>query len=135
MIFLIDLDNTITKSDLTYPEIDEVRPYARDVINKLYDDGHCIIINTCRCGEVEEDVRKWLIENNIKFCHVNENCELRKQRFGNDTRKLGGSIVIDDKSIECLYMFGRDGPNWEILEAMIENVLENVPFKVTKRCH
>lgn len=134
VIFLIDFDNTITKSDLTYPNIDEIRPYAREVINKLYDNGHCIIINTCRTGESEDMARKWLISHDIKFCHINENCENRKERFNNDTRKLGGHIIIDDKSIECLYMYGKDGPDWMILESMINNVLENIKFKDEGLC-
>lgn len=134
MIIIIDFDNTITNSDLTYPEIDEIRIGAREIINKYYDMGHCIIINTCRCDEAQKMAEEWLIERGIKFCHINENCEMRKIRFGNDTRKIGGAISIDDKNVESLYWNGKNGPDWYEIDIMLEKILNSIDFKPHELC-
>jgi len=125
-IIIIDFDNTITKGE-SYPEIDDIRPRAKEVINKLYDDGHCIIINTCRCDKEEDDARRWLNYHGVSYCHINENCEVRKKQYGNDTRKIGGFVHIDDKNLECMYANGKAGVSWDNIESMLEKVLKDAP--------
>jgi hypothetical protein len=127
-IIIIDFNNTITDRD-SYPEIGNERRHAKRVINGLYDAGHCIIINTCRCGDAQERAQKWLFDHGIKFCHINENCELRKTKYSNDTRKLGGHIAIDDKNLECMYRNKRKGVNWLDIEIMLFRVLSENSFE------
>jgi hypothetical protein len=120
-IILIDFDNTITSSDENYPEISEIRSGAKFVINNYYDKGHCIIINTCRCGDEELRVEKYLIEHGVKFCHINQNCKMRINKYNNDTRKLGGHISIDDKDINSIL----HGIDWLDIYYTLDLVLDN----------
>ena len=45
----IDFDGCITKLPI-WPGIGELRPDAKIIIKRLYEDGHTIIINTLRAG-------------------------------------------------------------------------------------
>ena len=49
MVLAIDFDGCIVEE--TYPEIGELRKDAKKIINQLVQDGHYIIIWTCRTGE------------------------------------------------------------------------------------
>lgn len=124
-IIVIDFDNTITDAE-TYPECSNLRKDAKEIINKYYNLGHCIIVNTCRCDEPLEIARNFLIQNNIKFCHINENCNMRILKYQNDTRKIGGDIFIDDKDINI--KFSGD-LNWKDIDKKLEFVLKDEPFK------
>ena len=127
-IILIDFDNTITSSNDGYPMIPPIRPYAKEVINKYYDIGHCIIINTCRCDEQEVAVKEWLTLQGVKFCHVNDNCEIRKKQFGNNTRKIGGHINIDDKNIDSLI----HGIDWKLIDIKLNYILKTTNYGHTR---
>ena len=71
MIIAIDFDGTIAGDGTEYPEIGEMKPNAKSVINRLYDEGHEILINTCRVGEAEAMVYRWLKEKGIKYHYIN----------------------------------------------------------------
>lgn len=53
VILSIDFDGTIVKDE--YPGIGKALPGAIQAINELYDDGYCIIINSCRARDKEDD--------------------------------------------------------------------------------
>jgi hypothetical protein len=132
-LIIIDFDNTITDGD-SYPEIAKERRFAKRVINDLYDAGHCILINTCREGDARDSAKAWLIEHGFRFCHINENCQLRKMKYGNDTRKVGGHITIDDKNLECVRRNKTNGVNWLNIESMLLVVLSENNFEC-ETCH
>lgn len=132
-ILLIDFDNTITSSDENYPDIADIRKDAADVINEYYDKGHCIIINTCRCGDEELRVKKYLDEHGVKYCHINQNCKVRINKYNNDTRKLGGHISIDDKDVNSIL----HGINWSDISNTLNVILNDNKMKhemCEKRC-
>jgi len=60
MIIAVDFDGTLSMGP--YPEIGNPKPYAVEMMNKLKDDGHYIILWTCRRGERLEDALNWLLE-------------------------------------------------------------------------
>jgi len=122
-IIVIDFDNTITSGE-SYPACDPIRPGAPRVINKYYDQGHCIIINTCRCGEPQDDAEQFLIDNGVKFCHINQNCNIRIEQYGNDTRKIGGDIFIDDKDIHVIC--SDYGIDWGMMDLKISMALRYI---------
>ena len=70
-IISIDYDDTIVYAD--YPNIGTIKPHAREVINNLYNEGHFIIIWTCRSGEHEKMAAEYLRSIGVKFHHINEN--------------------------------------------------------------
>lgn len=63
MIIAVDFDGTLSMGP--YPEIGNPKPYAVEMMNKLKDDGHYIILWTCRRGERLEDALNWLLEQGI----------------------------------------------------------------------
>lgn len=97
MIFAIDFDGTICRGK--FPNIDGQQPYAADTINKLYDDGHYIIINTCRTGEQLLTAINWLLYQGIKFHRVNDNEPDNIAKYNNNSRKIYAHIYIDDKNL------------------------------------
>jgi hypothetical protein len=97
MILAVDFDNTIVEE--IYPDIGPLRDNAREVINTLYNEGHTIIINSCRSGIHEGNMEQFLIENEINFTWINCNEPDRIKHFGRDCRKISADIYIDDKNL------------------------------------
>jgi len=74
MIIAIDFDGTIVEQE--FPNIGAIKKNAKEVINKLHEDGHYIIIWTCRY--TNSDLRsmiQFLIENDIWYDSINNNCD------------------------------------------------------------
>lgn len=124
-ILLIDFDQTIANSN--YPEIIGLKEYSKQVMNKLYDDGFFIIINTCRTGSEENRVVEFLNKNGIKFHLINKNHAGLIEYFREDSRKLSGDIHIDDKDLSFAYK-GFNGLNWDHY-VMINNIASRPNFK------
>ena len=99
LVIAIDFDGTIVTNK--YPDIGYLKRNAKKVINELFDEGHNIIINSCRQGREEREMVEFLIDNEIKFDGVNENLGYRIEEYGNDCRKIGADIYIDDKAYPC----------------------------------
>lgn len=108
----IDFDGTIVED--AYPEIGRLFYNAKEVINKLYDEGHDIIINTCRAGIFEGNVYTFLKDNGIKYSYINSNLPRDIEKFGQDCRKISADIYIDDKNIGGI-------PTWLEIYEIIDN--------------
>lgn len=108
VILAVDFDGTICEVD--YPGIGREREGAKEYINKLYDEGYMIVINTCRtnAGEVkaQDMAEEFLKLRGIKYHKINENMDHLIEVYGCDTRKISADVYIDDK---CLYKI----PTWE----------------------
>jgi hypothetical protein len=96
-VIAIDFDGTIVE-DL-YPNIGKARPGAIEAINTLCDHGYCIIINSCRSREKQDEMRVWLDQNKVRYCHINENCRERIVKYRTDCRKISADCYIDDKNL------------------------------------
>lgn len=96
----IDFDGTIA-TEGSFPDVGELIPHAPNVINKLKNRGFVIVIWTCREGEVAEKAKEFLNTNGISYDYFNENpCDLIA-KYGNNCRKVGVDVFIDDKNIGC----------------------------------
>ena len=95
LVIAVDFDGTIVTNK--YPDIGYLKRNAKKVINELYDAGHEIIINSCRQGKEEQDMIDFLKQMGIKYSAVNENLGYRIEEYGNDCRKIGADVYIDDK--------------------------------------
>lgn len=93
----IDFDGTIF--EYAWPNIGPLIPEAKEAINKFYDNGGIVIIWTCREGQNLEKARQALLDNGVKFHEINNNCQLRITQYGNDCRKVGADIYIDDRDV------------------------------------
>lgn len=120
IVLAIDFDNTIAYSD--YPEIlGEVGGAVR-TINKLYDEGYGIIINTCREGLALAGAIRWLDAYGVKRDYVNCNFPHRIEYFRADCRKISADCYIDDKNI---YQLGKD-MKWELMYGMITDRYKHI---------
>ena len=97
MIISIDFDETIVRGD--FPNIDELIPKAKEVISYWYSRGHEIIIDSCRTGDVERQMRGFLKYNDIPFDWLNKNSPRRIRKYKTDTRKISCDLSIDDKNL------------------------------------
>lgn len=116
MVIVIDFDNTIFEDN--YPLVGELLPNARDVINRLYNDGDTIIISTCREGWAKENAIEALDMYGIKYHYFNENDPDMIAKYNNDSRKIGGDIYIEDKDVHTLLC----GINWANIEHKITKI-------------
>lgn len=86
--YAIDFDNTLTIGDTNWWE-DYCIPIPNkeniDRVNKLYMEGHTIIIHSARPWEVARKTVAWLILNNVKFHGINFN-------------KMSANCYIDDRA-------------------------------------
>lgn len=110
VILAIDFDGTICTEK--YPEVGMERQGAKEFINKLYDEGYFIIINTCRTHDSSASVdpaqvaKDFLKLRGIKYHTFNEHAPFILDKYPIEARKISAEIYIDDR---CLF----DLPNWE----------------------
>lgn len=97
MIIAIDFDGTICRGK--YPAIDGLQPYAKETINRLFADGHYLIINTCRSGEQLLQAINWMLQQGISFHRVNDNHPEQTALYANNSRKIYAHLYIDDKNL------------------------------------
>jgi hypothetical protein len=110
MIIAIDFDGTIVYD--RWPGIGAPIPGAVKYINQLYDDGHYIIIWTCRTGQKLLDTINYLLNAGVKFHRVNDDEPGNYAQYGAGGRKLYADVYIDDRQVGGL-------PPWkDIYEAI-----------------
>lgn len=96
MIIAIDFDGTIVENE--WPEIGEPKWNVFKIINKLQNEGHTLILNTCREGILLKKAQKFLKENDVYFEYINSNSKEKIEKYY-DARKIGADIYIDDLSL------------------------------------
>lgn len=120
MIIAIDFDGTICTG--RFPAIDGLQPYAKQIIDRLYNDGHYLIINTCRSGQQLIDAVNWMLANDIKFHRVNDNRPKEVEMYNNNSRKVYAHLYIDDKQVGGL-------PTWPAILAYVNELEEKWKVK------
>lgn len=111
-ILAIDFDGTI--AELVYPEIGELREGADIIIRQLKEDGHKIIINTCRSGNHVDLVKAFLDKHKIPYDAINENLQEVIDLYETDSRKVSADYYIDDKCLMGL-------PSWQEIYLIIKS--------------
>lgn len=97
MIIAIDFDGTIARTK--YPTILGEVDGAREAMEQLHEAGHYLIIWTCRKGEHLTDAINWLLAQGVPFDRVNASAPADIERWGDNGRKIGADIYIDDKNL------------------------------------
>lgn len=106
----IDFDGCIVKEK--YPKIGKLRKDAKKIVNTLYDDGHYIIIWTCRTGKHLLEAELFLIKNKIRYHKINQHHPQDLLLYKDFGPKIGASYYIDDKGIGGL-------PSWKEIYKII----------------
>jgi hypothetical protein len=97
MIIAIDFDGTLHTGN--WPDIGAPAPYAKEVMQSLEDDGHYLIIWTCREREHQTEMVNWLLEHGIPFDRINEHQPGSTEPYGYASRKVYADLYIDDKQV------------------------------------
>jgi hypothetical protein len=101
MIIAVDFDGTIVEH--RFPSIGPLLPEAKEVINALYDQGHEIVIWTCRTGSYKENAKIFLVGNGIKYHAINENAPSVKATSKRTDflprPKIYADLYIDDRNL------------------------------------
>ena len=95
MIISVDFDGTITKERKDNLLPGTLQPEAAAAINWLKNEGHTIIVNSCRSTE---EIKQYLKHHDIRVNYINENAKEHLINFPNDCRKIYADLYIDDKS-------------------------------------
>lgn len=114
----IDFDGVI--ATLAYPKIGKLRNGAKETINRWYKEGHTIIINSCRAGNMQKDMVRFLVSNQILFSHVNANSQHLIDLYGTDCRKISADIYFDDLNAGGF-------KNWRWAQFELTKLLETKP--------
>ena len=122
----IDFDGVVVEE--RYPEIGSLRPGARETIDWLYTSGNWVIINSCRTGAEERAMIAFLRENAIPFHAANANLAHRIEMYGNDCRKIGADIYIDDRSLFA------DDIDWQDIRMRLERRICGVTMTGGRLC-
>jgi hydroxymethylpyrimidine pyrophosphatase-like HAD family hydrolase len=96
-IFAVDFDGTLCEN--AWPNIGKP---CHDMINwvkQLRQNGHKLILWTCRSGMALVDAIVWCADHGLFFDAVNDNLEEHKQLFGGNSRKILADFYIDDKAV------------------------------------
>ena len=101
-IFTIDFDNTCALED--FPGVGPDVPYAAETLKKLQEQGHKIILWTCRTGELLTQAVHWCNDHSLYFDAVNQNLPEVIEQMGGDSRKIHADIYIDDKSLKDIHL-------------------------------
>jgi len=122
-IIAIDFDGTIVEHE--FPNIGPLMPFAKEAINNLHEQGHYIIIWTCR-NMTEPDHPEWdqapvpavmefLKANGVHFDSINENHP--SMGFWLQSRKIFADVYIDDRNMGGF-------PGWESALVRITDFVE-----------
>jgi hydroxymethylpyrimidine pyrophosphatase-like HAD family hydrolase len=97
MIIAIDFDGTICRD--AWPDIGEPIPGALEAIRVMREHGHTLILWTCREGAALDAAIAWLEDHGVWGCFEGANVNAREmvKRYGNDCRKIGADMYIDDR--------------------------------------
>lgn len=113
MVIAVDFDGTIV--DHRYPEIGEERPFATEILRKLIEERHKLILWTVRDGKLLQDAIDWCAERGVQFYAVNSN---HSDMFGEEedkrfSCKVNADMFIDDCNIGGI-------PDWPTIYKMIK---------------
>lgn len=123
LILGLDFDGTVVKHE--FPAIGSPAPHCLEVLRRVMNHGHMIILWTCRENEQDITRKKYLDEavqylkdNGIKLQGINENGPEDDFRVGSELkRKIYADVYVDDKGLIPL----KDGVvDWEWVEARLE---------------
>lgn len=115
MIIAIDFDGTIVEN--RYPEIGKEMPFAIEVLKKLQNERHRLILWTVREGKLLNEAVEFCKARGLEFYAVNRDYpEEEKERNNHFSRKLKADLWIDDRNLGGL-------PDWGTIYEMVHHKL------------
>ena len=120
MYIAIDFDGTCVTHD--YPRIGK-DINAVNVLKKLVDNGHKLILNTMRSGKELKEAINWFKKNDIELYGANEN---PTQKKWTNSPKVYAHLHIDDAALGCplkmdLSLSDRPFVDWEAVSRLLKD--------------
>lgn len=119
-VIAVDFDGCLCTSK--WPDIGQPNRQLIRALKTARARGNKIILWTCREGKLLSDAVKWCERQGLRFDAVNENLPEMNALFGNNCRKVGADIYIDDKAMRVEYT--------EAESSFWDEVFENVAGRV-----
>lgn len=94
MIIAVDFDGTCVTH--AYPDIGEEIPGAIETLQWMVQEGHELILWTCRDGEELEDAISWFKQNEIELAAANE---MPSGYTFPRSPKINADVYIDDRNL------------------------------------
>lgn len=95
MIIAVDFDGTIVEHK--YPKIGKPLPFAFEVLKKLQEKGHILILWSYRAGKELDEAVEFCRKNGLEFFAVNKN-HPEEQFSEKISRKILADVYIDDRN-------------------------------------
>jgi len=112
----IDFDGTLVED--AYPDIGTLKPNAKQVLQRLHDEGYFIIVWTCRGSDDLINTYKFLKDSNVYFDNLNQN-SVKDDIIFLPFPKIFANIYIDDRNLGSI-------PNdWEDIYKLIKKDIHN----------
>jgi hypothetical protein len=97
-IIAVDFDGCLCESK--WPEIGESNTLLIERLKRRVEKGDKLILWTCREGDKLREAVEWCKSWGLEFDAVNENLPEMNALYGNDSRKIGADVYIDDKALK-----------------------------------
>jgi hypothetical protein len=111
MTIAVDFDGTIVEH--AYPKIGKPIPFAFDVLKKLQqEEHHLLILWSVREGSLLQEALDFCEKRGLTFYTANKNYP--EEELDQTPRKLNADIFIDDKNIGGI-------PDWGIIYKMVKS--------------
>ncbi len=95
-VYAVDFDGYLCKN--AWPEIGEPNVDIIQHFRDLRQDGHKLILNTCREGEMLQKAIDWCADFGLGFDAHNANLPERIEEYGGDCRKISADHYCDDRN-------------------------------------
>lgn len=105
-ILAMDFDGTIAENQ--WPKVGPLIPRAKRLLDRFTRNGGRVIIWTCREGQLLEDAKTFLNKHKVPYHAINEHLPEQIALYGNDPRKVGADMYIDD--------LANGGLDWDLVE-------------------
>lgn len=96
-IYAVDFDNTLSYGQ--YPECGAPNTRLIKWLKDLQNDGHKLILWTCREGEPLEKAVEWCEIHGLFFDAINDSLQESKDKWGTNPRKIAFDHYIDTTNI------------------------------------
>ena len=110
MTIAVDFDGTIVEHE--YPKIGKPIPFALEVLKKLKNDGHILILWTVRDGKLLTEAVEYCEKNGLSFYAINRNHPEENNKDA--SRKVSVDMYIDDRNVGGI-------PSWGIIYQIISS--------------
>lgn len=123
MTIAVDFDGTLAEND--FPRIGAPKWNVIEKVRKWHEEGHIIIIWTCRTGQYLLDVIEFLHKNKVPYHYVNENPTCS---FGDYCRKIVANVYIDDRALNVNDVDSFDLNTGSIISDFEEQARKDIEF-------